>query len=575
LKGGCDLFDSDVVFGHYKSLEARDLELALLLQLNFLKGLGDLGNDINVTFIGDEVLQQQYDISISGVPAGTVLNPIQRDYLQGVTLDFLDAFSKSVPNRVTIGQSTDKRRQLRSRWTIEGNGDSRPHWRRSLEAGNVVKAGALIYGIGKDSDAFFKEIEKAFASNAKQYKDDVQQQQYLPGEINDEENFGAIFENITDVSVARSQASEPTLPPAADTSSKDKLSSSQIQIIIFSILIAITFFWLVYRIMKDCVLVQDGWAVKKEKLSDKVERDKASAVNRPELSNMDKPRQRTSVVIDIGSLPEIKVPTDDSSVPSKASSDRPRRRAPASRGVHAAKSTDDLDMLRPRSNLSANVSREPTRGVRRAKSSDVDLLFESQSVASARSNRSRAEPVRGVGRSKSSDNANFLRRPLVNSTDTTPSANKPGKTSTTPTVARSRSNDLMEMVDAPKLASPTGKPKSASKPSSGKKKTKKTKKNSTKSLGDEANKGSSNHEKKEGKKRKSVKKKSAGTGEKSATAPASPKKRSEKPKSQETSVADGTVPKKKKKTKATEGEVVKKSKKASKSPKTKAASGEA
>lgn len=395
---------------------------------------------------------------------------------------------------------------------------------------------------------------------------EVQGQQYLPGEVNDGKNFGAIFEDLSDVSVARSQASEPTLPSTTSSSNKDKLDSSQIQIIVFSLLLAITFFWLVYRIMKDCVLVQDGWAVKKKKLSDKVERDKASALSRPELSNMDKPRQRTSVAIDIGSLPEIKLPTTDdaSSVPSKESSITSRRRAPPSRRVGATKSTDDLDILRPRSNLSTNVPREPTRGVRRAKSNDdTDLMFESLSATTLKSNRFQGEPVRGVARSKSSDNANFLMRRLVQSGVVAPSSLEPGKPAT-PTVARSKSKDFHEPEKDKGLSSTGGLRTPDSKPPSEKKKAKKSKKSTSK-------KDVANRDKDETKKRKSSKKKNKESERESATPPSSgkvSKKRSEKENGSDTLVEDGTVTTKKKKKQRDAVETKdKKPKKSSKSPK--------
>ncbi len=530
LTSGCELYDSDIIFGHFKSLGARELVLEFLLKLNFRKGLGDLGDGISVTYVGDEVLEQEYDVTITGVPPGTVLNPIQRDYLEKVTFDFLEEFSTAEPHRVEIRQSVSDQRLLRRRETRHVHSS----FTRDLEEQGVVHAEAVVFGIGKDREAFLEELEKAFVSNTEQYKEEVQRQQYLPGEINDETNLGVVFEGLTDITVKRFGPPSPPTPTVS--SSKEKLNSSQIQIIVFSVGLVVSFLWLVYRILKDCVWVEDGWTVKKEKLSEKVEREKGDAVSRPELSNMDKPRQRPSMAIDITGLRKLKLPKDDATVTTKDSSARRGRNAPTSRGVRSARSSDDLDLLRPKTRNTSDHRREPTRGVGRAKSSDIDLFSESYCRNIPTSARSQGEARRVVGRAKSSDDADIFGVERV----TKGSSSHDRSVASSRGVGRSKSSDSMNLVGGPRPVHSGSAPSHKGRPASGSSVA--TNKNT--SSGIEGSKGGGSPRK------PTKKKKSDGKDAKthSSLSPKSTKTRSKKVTTNGTSISEEKLKKKKKKT---------------------------
>lgn len=400
IAGACDLYDSDVQLSHYQSLSDRELILEFMLKLNNRKGLGPLDNNINVVFTGDEVFEQQYDVTLSGVPFGTVLNPIQREYLEKVTYDFLDEFSDAQPHRVTVRQAVEGRRQLRGREEISGAVGA--FGQRRLQERGIVHSEAIVYGIGDDKKEFLKELDDAFLKNTDQYKEEVQKQQYLPGDINDRTNLGGIFSGLVGIKVKRIGSDEAVLASSGEVPPDDKLDSTQIQIISFSSAIGLATLWIIYRILKDCVWVQSGWEVKNEKLSTATE----SNLSRPELENMDKPRQkpRPSAVLDISTMKDIKLSSMDDSVRDEGSVRRGRR-PPGARGVGRAKSSDDIDFFEPSSSRPARAKSDfppatPTRGVARHKSADDDLFFPG-------STRSTGEPTRGVGRAKSSDDIDF------------------------------------------------------------------------------------------------------------------------------------------------------------------------
>jgi hypothetical protein len=406
IEGGCDLYDSDLVLGHFESLGARELVLEFLLKLNNRNGLGALQDDLKAVYNGDKVFEQQYAVTLTGVPFGTVLNPIQREYLEKVTYDFLDEFSDAEPYRVEIRQSVDDTRRL----LRGGRDETLGAWddRRGLQAPAVVRAEAIVYGIGDDRKEFLEDLEAAFLKNTEQYKEEVQKQQYLPGEINDRSNLGSIFSEILGVQVKRTGPDEAVTGSSGQTAD-DGVDSTQIQIISFSVAIGLAFLYLVYRVMKDCVMVQDGWAVKNEKLSEKTE----NSSSRPELSNMDKPRQRSSVAVDVDSLAKVKLSSmDDSSMTDGPA--RRGRRPPSGRGVGRAKSSDamgDSTSTAQPPKSKSDFTTEPRRGVARNKSADGDFMSSRAPTSSRSASR---EPTRGVGRAKSTDDLDFgmARRPV-------------------------------------------------------------------------------------------------------------------------------------------------------------------
>ena len=476
FSSGCDLYDSDLVFGHYQSLNSRELSLEFITILNENNGQWNVGSQLNVTFIGDEVFQQDYDVTINGVASGTVMNPIQRAYLEQTTYNFLDNFSGAKPHQVDIGQTFGTGNRL-----LRGQFDEAFWETRHLQDKGVVKAVATVYGVDSNRNSFLTELEKAFIKNTKQYKEEVQKDQYLPGPINDQKNMGEIFAGITGITVKRATRKQSSTTGSPPTSAHKKLNSAQIQIIVFSCTLGLAFFWLVYRVMKDCILVENGWAIKKQRLSEKIDRDEANSMDRLELANMDKPRQSATTQVDIRALSDLKFnrSNDDSTVGTKDSGLRRGRKPPMGRVVGRAKSNDDMEFFpsarggakgggsqhqrdvpirgvaRTKSGDSTELNRraEPTRGVGRTKSADIDLMFGSRSAhgrpdtltsrpdtLTSRSAHGRPEPsVRGVSRAKNNDDMDFGRSRPISSL----SAHGPANPSRG--VARSKSNDVMGM----------------------------------------------------------------------------------------------------------------------------------
>jgi hypothetical protein len=199
-----------------------------------------------------------------GSPADTILNPLQRDYIGSVTFDFLDSFSDQKPSLVeVVGQEFSRRMQ-----------DSDLRGGRQLQVG-VITAESFVYGIGDDADAFFDAIEDAFRSNEQQYRSQLQKEQYRPGAINEDEDFGAVFKDLIRVSV---KTNETSSGGSDDTTESDDLT----WIIVFSVVLGLSFLFLVYRICKDCFLVKDGEQIKGESLTERKERKRRSLAEKRE-----------------------------------------------------------------------------------------------------------------------------------------------------------------------------------------------------------------------------------------------------------------------------------------------------
>lgn len=439
FNSGCELYDTDLQLRHYESLGSRELILEFMQKFNFQNGLGDdVDSDLNIVYIGGKVLQQTYNILLVGVPLDTVLNPIQRRYLESVTFDFLDDFSDVTPYRVEIGQAVDDESRRRRMLLRRGQRsfdtmDSRLS-QRSLAGLGLVRLEATIFGIGDDLDEFREDIEMALLDNTAQYRTEIQKQQYLPGDINDETNFGDIFAELEGTTVNRQLTSSEE---ASTDTSNGGMSADEIQIIVFSSVLALSFLYLVYRVLRDCVFVQDGWRIKKQLLSEKIGKEPTGGVaarsTRPELENMDKPRQKPSKesisAIDIAKLKAFKEARPEE----PATPARRGRKPPAMRGVDKSKSFDTT-LFHIDENSTEGARREPFRGVKRNKSTDLPTrstnkdsdfmarkpqsigdigsrtLYSEKSDNSSserscsRSFHGRLEPAqRGVGRARSSD----------------------------------------------------------------------------------------------------------------------------------------------------------------------------
>lgn len=327
---GCDQYFSQVLFDHYSSLHDHELILELLQDVQFRDDLGADGSvdDINVVYTGDEVLEESYEVSVVGVPPETYLNPFQRDYLSEVIYDFLKETSGVLPYKVEVAQSL--RRNLVRKRELQGQ----------------LTALATIVGIGDDADGFWKEIKSTFDKQKDELIHRIRQEQYLPGPINDGNDFGAIFRDISNIKIAPQRLGN--LGPAVGNGGDDGMSKAQIQIISFSIAAVLAFLWLLYRFMRDCVLVEKGFKVENKKLSDVKTANSDGTFTRPELENMDKPRQKPTSSIDIPPLPEIKISSDKKDEDPSSSMDssiRRGRRPPNKRGVNRSRSSDDTDLL--------------------------------------------------------------------------------------------------------------------------------------------------------------------------------------------------------------------------------------
>jgi hypothetical protein len=258
------VYDNTLSFTHYESLKSKEVELELIRSIEITNNTIAFDGQAEMIYIGPQVLSRYYRLELVGSPADTILNPLQRDYIGSVTFDFLDSFSDQKPSLVEVVGQDFSRRMKES--DLRGG--------RQLQFG-VITAESFVYGIGDDADAFFDAIEDAFRSNEQQYRSQLQKEQYRPGAINEDEDFGAVFKDLIRVSV---KTNETSSGGSDDTTESDDLT----WIIVFSVVLGLSFLFLVYRICKDCFLVKDGEQIKGESLTERKERKEKSLAERKE-----------------------------------------------------------------------------------------------------------------------------------------------------------------------------------------------------------------------------------------------------------------------------------------------------
>lgn len=249
VAGGCTVYDSTLTMMHYASLAGKEVELEVIRSIVESNNTLTFSGTSTMTYIGPRVLSRYYRLQLVGTPSGTILNPIQRDYIAAVTLDFLNSFSEKVPNTVEVISQDFSRRMTE----IRGG--------RQLQVG-VVTAETYIYGIGDDLQAFYEPIEAAFTDNEEAYRTKLQQEQNRPGPINDGEDFGATFKDLLRISVKTNET-------VTDTASSSGDEENTTAVIIWSILIAFSILFLIYRLVKDFLMQKDGHRIKKQKVSDR------------------------------------------------------------------------------------------------------------------------------------------------------------------------------------------------------------------------------------------------------------------------------------------------------------------
>jgi hypothetical protein len=447
---GCIFYESILSFQHYQSLGPKELILEMTSNVVKEPGFGSTENDFDIVYIGDQILQQAYDITLTGIPENTILNPIQRNYIESVTYDFLEQFSDADPYLVEASQRVGRRLRY-MRWDDD----------RHLQETGVMHIESTIYGIGDDLDAFRDAIEESFSTNGNQYRKELIGQQHNPGEINDNGDQGFIFAELFKVSISRDGSNE-TSSSADNVANSSGLESQDIQIIIFSTVLGIAFLWLMYRIAKDFLLVDGASKIKKEKLSDKKEREVEEA--KEALDNMDKPGRKPpgkSHSFDGFEQFQASVPADSDDAPQKP--EIRGRKAPEKRGVGRASTFDRFTFsdepkkkdatskvdkenrtpLKPPTRLDSAPSKScggglvrskpksenstkpgsdkndqnnrplPTRGVRKSATfNGVDGFYESKAPSASKKSatRNRGEPAsRGVSRSITFDgNVSFF-----------------------------------------------------------------------------------------------------------------------------------------------------------------------
>jgi len=284
----CDQFSSTVSFVHHESLNTRDLQVGLLGSLPFEDNHMPVIsiNGLDIAYTGMDVLKEDFEMDIMGLSLDTIFSPLQREYLGRVIYKYLETNSKVHPFRVEVSQTV--RRRLRSTRQLAGK----------------LSTVAMVYGMGDDTKEFQNAIYTAVKNEKSQFVRDIQRRHYLPDPINDDSDLGTIFDNVVDVTWRPKLSSESNALGGGGGGGQGDdggMSKGQIQIFLFSITLCLSFLILLYRFLTDFVLFQKGHHVENKKSPNKASEDE-EIPTRPELANMDKPRQGPSVPIDLKNL---------------------------------------------------------------------------------------------------------------------------------------------------------------------------------------------------------------------------------------------------------------------------------
>jgi hypothetical protein len=314
FQSGCTLLEATTTWSHYESISTKKLTLEVLLGLTDQKeNVAALEQDGSpLVYIGDQALQDVFELTLSGVPAGTLLNPIQRRYASGVTRHFLEtnlvvpsaeSSSGNTVYDVVVQQQTEvatgrRRRQRRRRRMLRGsadyeeddedmelydsernmddvhfsNKDMDHHHPRNLQDSTAsLSTLSVVYSVGDPNKAndFSKSIKTLFSKQQRVYTSALKLEQLRPGEINQGANLGAIFQGLIGVQMSG------YIPPNVtdtndDASDEDETDNSKLWILIWSSVLAVSVVWLTYRVCKDYFLVaEEAFIHKREKLSER------------------------------------------------------------------------------------------------------------------------------------------------------------------------------------------------------------------------------------------------------------------------------------------------------------------
>ena len=273
---GCILFEVTTVWKHYQSLSNKELTLHLLKAFTDNKeNVAVLNGRSTIAYVGNQVLEQYFMMKMSGVPVGTLLNPIQRRYASDVTLRFLETFleDKTVYGvEVETQTSVAERRMLPSlRTTMEGGIDAQ-HLQRDLQAVATLETKVIIYGVDHpdNSESLFNAVEATFAQNQRRYLRELSRGHLRPGVINDGVDLGGVFHGLLGVQMSIEGLSNVTDVGTYESDTSDENNIGVKWIYIWAGVFTFSMTWLAFRIARDyCLVPEEARLQKKERLSER------------------------------------------------------------------------------------------------------------------------------------------------------------------------------------------------------------------------------------------------------------------------------------------------------------------
>ncbi|KAL3923191.1 MAG: hypothetical protein SGILL_001793 [Bacillariaceae sp.] len=250
----CSLFSTTVTMSHLPALESGELNLGILGGWEAIEKSVAKNSPVGLVYGGDSLVSVDFLITLFGVPSGHIMNPVQRRYFEGVTMDTLKDARGGPPIHTAMSikevPNGGKRSQPSSRF-LRGTSQ------RELQSDGKLQVLAQITSSGAIADVR-KVVLESLEDDENTYHTKLVTQFLGPGEIN-ESNFEDFFGDIDKVEVQIKPVGfgdEPDVVPATGNAISSgggaTESSFSVWVVVCFILILMSMLTILYRVYKDC-----------------------------------------------------------------------------------------------------------------------------------------------------------------------------------------------------------------------------------------------------------------------------------------------------------------------------------
>jgi hypothetical protein len=361
----CSLILSTVKFAHLQTVAPGDLRKEVFESTDKIGESVSAYSDFEVEYVGDSFVEEDYIITLRGIPPGSTMNTLQQRYFERITTDFLAEFAEISIYHVKVIQLEGAGEDVAEDSDGERLLSLGLRGTRRLQSEGELLVVTTVSGGGSSLDLQTNVLD-TILNNTDIYVKELSLQQLRPGEIN-EGDSGALFESLQGVGVVLKPADFGALDDAVSGGGTGK---SNVWLYLCIAGIAVSVIFLAYRIYRDtCYSPKENqWKLPRLISGKKPEEDNAaSGCDRPDprsLHHPGVPPSQSRLSLD---GPQNKIPScdgnsaysiepilDGNRKPSlcMASMQNTRPRPPKSR---AQKSQSDRGPLQPSKPKSSNL----------------------------------------------------------------------------------------------------------------------------------------------------------------------------------------------------------------------------